>query len=95
MATKWFLPVFLVPAIQLSPIILHLPLQEVSAAVPLHQEHPGCVGGSKAWAVWQCQESARRCSERECLAGKEGERRRAGEGEPALSPRVAIFSRAI
>lgn len=30
-----------------------------------------------------------------CLAGKEGERRRAGEGEPAPSPSVAIFSQAI
>lgn len=34
-------------------------------------------------------------SVRACMAGKEGERRRAGEGEPAPSPRVAIFSQAI
>lgn len=77
------------------------PPQDFTLAAPLcQQERPGCVGGGRvckhqAWAVWQHQESAWRCSKPACLAGKEGERRGAGEGEPALSPRVAIFSQAI
>lgn len=80
------------------PPFFTFPHRDVTLAAPLRlQERPGCVGGSRAcrqqaWAGWQRQEFAWRCSERACQAGKEGERRRAGEGELALSPRVVIFS---
>lgn len=108
MATTWFLPALLDPATQMSPTVLLLPprrrCHSSYTSLPGRAPrlcgwqlgvHTAGVGGLAA--PRSLHEGA--ASERACLAEKEGERRRrggwAGEGEPVLSPRVAIFSQAI
>lgn len=101
MATKRFLPAFLDPAIQMSPIVLLLPPPRChSSYTPLPVRGPRLcgwqlgvqtsgVGGLAAPEV--CMEV-----QRACVPGWEGRREEeGGEGEPAFSPSVAIFSQAI
>ena len=99
MATTWIMPLFPAPAMQISPTVLHLPPpRRHSGCTPPSERVPrprgwrqgvqtAGVGGLAAPGV--CMEVPRAC-----VPGREGKREEeeAAEGEPTLSPRMAIFS---
>lgn len=99
MATTWIMPLFPAPAMQISPTVLHLPPpRRHSGCTPPSERVPrprgwrqgvqtAGVGGLAAPGV--CMEVRRAC-----VPGREGKREEeeAAEGEPTLSPRMAIFS---